>query len=179
MSPQALPGLYIHIPFCRTKCPYCDFYSCTEVPLVNDFILALEQELFFYCTSFPAVGTVYLGGGTPTVLPDSALAAILAMVRRHVAVAPDAEITLEANPNDLNMERLTRFRSLGINRLSLGVQSFDDTVLEFLGRRHRQKRRAGLSCLRGRRGLTLSALISCMASPATSSRTGLQPLAKR
>ena len=104
--------------------------------LVDDFLLALEQELFCYCTSFPAVGTVYLGGGTPTVLPDSALAAILAMVRRHVAVAPDAEITLEANPNDLNRKGLTRFRSLGINRLSLGVQSFDDTVLEFLGRRH-------------------------------------------
>jgi oxygen-independent coproporphyrinogen III oxidase len=136
MSPQSLPGLYIHVPFCRTKCPYCDFYSCTDVQLVNDFIIALEKELLYYCKSFPAVDTVYLGGGTPTVLPDAALAAITAMVHRHVAVAPNAEITLEANPNDLNSERLANFRSFGFNRLSLGVQSFDDEVLQFLGRRH-------------------------------------------
>ena len=109
MSQQALPGLYIHIPFCRTKCPYCDFFSCTDMPQVNDFILALEKELFSYCTSFPVAGTVYLGGGTPTVLPDDALASILTMVHRHVAVAPDAEITLEANPNDLKLERLDKF----------------------------------------------------------------------
>ena len=73
--------------------------------LVNDFILALEKELLFYRKNFPAVATVYLGGGTPTVLPDDALAAILAMVHRHVAVAPDAESTIEANPNDLSRER--------------------------------------------------------------------------
>ncbi len=117
----------------------------------QDFIAALEKELLFYCKSFPAVGTVYLGGGTPTVLPDSALAAILAMVRRHVAVAPDAEITIEANPNDLNRERLVRLRSLGFNRLSLGVQSFDDDVLKFLGRRHsaEEARRSISTCAAG------------------------------
>ena len=136
MSPQSLPGLYIHVPFCRTKCPYCDFYSCTDMQQVKDFISALEKERLYYCKSFPAVDTVYLGGGTPTVLPDDGLALIMTMVRRHVAVAPDAEITLEANPNDLNRERLVRLRSLGFNRLSLGVQSFDDEVLRFLGRRH-------------------------------------------
>jgi oxygen-independent coproporphyrinogen-3 oxidase len=136
MPPQTLPGLYIHIPFCRTKCPYCDFYSCTEARLVPDFTAALEKELLFYCTSFPAVGTVYLGGGTPTVLPDDAMSAIMHAVHRHISVAPDAEITIEANPNDLTRERLSHLRSLGCNRLSLGVQSFDDTVLGFLGRRH-------------------------------------------
>lgn len=136
MSPQSLPGLYIHIPFCRTKCPYCDFYSCTDMQLAQDFILALEKELLWYCKRFPAAGTVYLGGGTPTVLPDGALALILTLVHRHIAVAPDAEITLEANPNDLSRQRLIHFRSIGFNRLSLGVQSFDDEVLRFLGRRH-------------------------------------------
>ena len=82
--------------------------------LVNDFIIALEKELLYYCKSFPAVDTVYLGGGTPTVLPDDALAAIIAMVHRHVAVAPDAEITIEANPNDLNRERLSIFAASGL-----------------------------------------------------------------
>ncbi len=139
MSPQTLPGLYIHVPFCRTKCPYCDFYSSTDVQLVNDFIIALEKELLYYCESFPAVDTVYLGGGTPTVLPDDGLASIMAMVHRHVAVAPDAEITIEANPNDLSVSVWSKFRSLGCNRLSLGVQSFDDKVLGFwaavIGRR--------------------------------------------
>jgi oxygen-independent coproporphyrinogen-3 oxidase len=157
MSPQPHPGLYIHVPFCRTKCPYCDFYSCTDMQQVKDFIRLLEKELLYYCKSFPAVDTVYLGGGTPTVLPDSALASIMTMVRRHVAVAPDAEITLEANPNDLSLERLIHFRSLGFNRLSLGVQSFDDDVLRFLGRRHtadearesiKQGRQAGFATLR-------------------------------
>jgi oxygen-independent coproporphyrinogen-3 oxidase len=136
MSVQTFPGLYIHVPFCRTKCPYCDFYSSTDVQLVNDFIIALEKELLYYCKSFPAVDTVYLGGGTPTVLPDGELAAIMAMVHRRIAVAPDAEITIEANPNDLNLERLSKLRSLGFNRISLGVQSFDDEVLQLLGRRH-------------------------------------------
>jgi oxygen-independent coproporphyrinogen III oxidase len=136
MTAHNLPGLYIHVPFCRTKCPYCDFYSCTDVQLANDFIIALEKELIYYCTSIPAADTVYLGGGTPTVLLDEWLALIMTMVHRHFAVAPDAEITIEANPNDLSRERLIHLRSLGFNRLSLGVQSFDDDVLGFLGRRH-------------------------------------------
>ncbi len=136
MSAQSLPGLYIHIPFCRTKCPYCDFYSSTDMALAQDFFFALEKELLLYRENFSSVHTVYVGGGTPTVLPDELLAAIMAMVRQHVAVAPDAEITIEANPNDLSRERLANLRSLGFNRLSLGVQSFDDGVLRFLGRRH-------------------------------------------
>jgi oxygen-independent coproporphyrinogen-3 oxidase len=136
MPAHILPGLYIHIPFCRTKCPYCDFYSCTDAPAVRDFTAALNRELLLYCKSFPAVDTVYLGGGTPTVLPDEELAVLMATVRTHVVIAPDAEITIEANPNDLSRERLSHLRSLGFNRLSLGVQSFDDAVLRFLGRRH-------------------------------------------
>ena len=156
MTSQTLPGLYIHVPFCRTKCPYCDFYSSTDSALAQDFTAALEKELQFYCTSFPAVDTVYLGGGTPTVLPDDVLAEIMNAVNRHIAVAPDSEITIEANPNDLNLERLTNLRSLGFNRLSLGVQSFDDKVLRFLGRRHtadearlaiKQARRAGFDTI--------------------------------
>ena len=136
MSSQTVSGLYIHVPFCLTKCPYCDFYSCTDLHFVHDFTAALAKELLVYGESFPAVDTVYLGGGTPTALPDDALAAIMAMVRSHVAVSPDAEITIEANPNDLRLERVAHLHSLGFNRLSIGAQSFDDKVLQFLGRRH-------------------------------------------
>jgi len=156
MSKRSLPGLYIHVPFCRTKCPYCDFYSSADLQRVDDFFAALEKELLLYRKKFPAVATVYLGGGTPTVLPDGVLAAIVAMVRRHVAVASDAEITIEANPNDLSHERLANIRGFGFNRLSLGVQSFDDEVLRFLGRRHtadearesiKQARKAGFDTI--------------------------------
>ena len=136
MSSQTFSGLYIHSPFCRTKCPYCDFYSCTDLYFVHDFTAALEKELLFYCKSFPAVDTVYLGGGTPTALPDVALSGIMASVRRQIAISPDAEITIEANPNDMSRERLAHLHSLGFNRLSIGVQSFDDAMLQFLGRRH-------------------------------------------
>ena len=136
MSPQTFSGLYIHIPFCRTKCPYCDFYSCTDLHFVHAFTAALEKEILFYCTSFPSADTLYLGGGTPTALPDAALSDIMASVRKQIAISTDAEITIEANPNDLSREKLAHLRSLGFNRLSIGVQSFDDAMLQFLGRRH-------------------------------------------
>jgi oxygen-independent coproporphyrinogen III oxidase len=136
MSPQTFSGLYIHIPFCLTKCPYCDFYSCADLHFVHDFTAAFEKELLFYCKSFPSVDTVYLGGGTPTAMPDAALSGIMATVRKQIAIFPEAEITIEANPNDLSSERLAHLRSLGFNRLSIGVQSFDDAMLQFLGRRH-------------------------------------------
>jgi oxygen-independent coproporphyrinogen-3 oxidase len=131
-----LPGLYIHVPFCRTKCPYCDFYSSTDLDRAQDFPAALAAELALYARQFPEVDTVYLGGGTPTALADAALAAIMDLVQRQCAVAPGAEITIEANPNDLSLERLRQLRAIGFNRLSLGAQSFSDSVLRFLGRRH-------------------------------------------
>jgi len=136
-----MPGpisLYLHIPFCRRKCLYCDFYSVEAPDLVEGFLSALLREIALAAAdrSDRAVATVYLGGGTPSLLTPSQLAAVLAAVRRHFAVREDAEISLEANPGTLTADRLRELRRLGINRLSLGVQSFHDPLLRLLGRIH-------------------------------------------
>ena len=129
-------GLYLHIPFCQTKCPYCDFFSVTDPSLISSFLAALDQEARLYRDQFPAFDSLFLGGGTPSLLDAAQLGALVASLRRHFDFAPDSEITLEANPDDITSEKLRLFRELGINRLSLGVQSFDEAELCFLGRRH-------------------------------------------
>lgn len=131
-----LPGLYIHIPFCRTKCPYCDFYSVTSLSLIPAWLEAVQQEVLLYQDTFPPFDSLYLGGGTPSLLPDGDLATLMDSLRFHFRFAPDPEITLEANPDDLSPARLARLQDLGVNRLSLGVQSFVEPELSFLGRRH-------------------------------------------
>ncbi|MFZ5447220.1 MAG: radical SAM family heme chaperone HemW [Thermodesulfobacteriota bacterium] len=131
-----LPGLYIHIPFCQSKCPYCDFYSITVSDLIPGYLAALEAEARLYRAQFPAFDTLYLGGGTPSWLSAVHLAELMQILRRHFAFAPESEITIEANPDDISPEKLTLWRDLGINRLSLGCQSFDEAELRFLGRRH-------------------------------------------
>ena len=163
-----IPGLYVHVPFCQTKCPYCDFYSITSPELISAYLSALEKEAQIYRTRMqsnggtgvspvraqakacgyhhttPPFDSLYLGGGTPSLLNAEQLAALVANLRRHFAFAPDTEFTLEANPDDVTSEKLKLWRDLGINRLSLGVQSFDEAELVFLQRRHtaRQTRRA-------------------------------------
>ncbi|MGB8991947.1 MAG: radical SAM family heme chaperone HemW [Desulfobaccales bacterium] len=131
-----LPGLYIHIPFCKTKCPYCDFYSITDGSLISAFLAALDQEAPLYREQFPAFDSLYLGGGTPSWLGEAHLAELMKNLRRRFDFAPDTEFTLEANPDDLTAEKLRLFWDLGVNRLSLGAQSFDEAELRFLGRRH-------------------------------------------
>jgi oxygen-independent coproporphyrinogen-3 oxidase len=133
---SCLPGLYIHIPFCKTKCPYCDFYSITGTGQVPDFLTALDQEARLYRDRFPAFDSLFLGGGTPSLLDAAQLGALVASLRRHFVFAPESEITLEANPDDLTADKLALYQNLGVNRLSLGVQSFDEAELRFLGRRH-------------------------------------------
>lgn len=130
------PGLYVHIPFCKTKCPYCDFYSIADSSLVESYLAALDVEARLYRDQFPTFDTLFLGGGTPSWLSDAHLAGLMKSLRRHFAFAPDSEITIEANPDDITAEKLRLFRDLGINRLSLGCQSFDEAELHFLGRRH-------------------------------------------
>jgi putative oxygen-independent coproporphyrinogen III oxidase len=129
-------GLYIHIPFCRGKCPYCDFASGPDLTLVADWLRAIRHEMGFYRDFSPRYDTLYLGGGTPSLLTAEQLAVLLKSLQEHFAFSPDTEITLEANPDDLSPQILRRYLELGINRLSLGVQSFDDRELAFLGRRH-------------------------------------------
>jgi putative oxygen-independent coproporphyrinogen III oxidase len=136
MVDSSLPGLYVHVPFCLSKCLYCDFYSLTDLSWLTGWLTALEQEAGVYQDRFGVFDTLYLGGGTPSLLEAGQLASLLDCLRRRFALAPDTEVTLEANPDDLYPEKLQAYRDLGVNRLSVGVQSFHDRELAFLGRRH-------------------------------------------
>jgi oxygen-independent coproporphyrinogen-3 oxidase len=146
-----ITALYLHLPFCRAKCSYCDFNSYAgQDALYADYASALAREI--EQAGPAALDTVYLGGGTPSVLPFPLIARILAAVNRSFVVQPEAEITMEANPGTVDRAFLSQLRGLGINRLSLGVQSLDAEELRLLGRIHsaqdaldafRSARRAG------------------------------------
>jgi oxygen-independent coproporphyrinogen-3 oxidase len=131
--------LYLHIPFCQRKCPYCDFNT---YPGLNRFFepfaaaMVREIRLAGAARGRPPVKTIFLGGGTPTVLPARLLEEVLTACRQSFDVAPGAEITCEANPGTVDAARFAALRSMGVNRLSMGVQSFDDAELQFLGRIH-------------------------------------------
>jgi oxygen-independent coproporphyrinogen-3 oxidase len=141
VGPGGRFGIYIHCPYCRTKCPYCDFnVAIHREDRLAPFVAALRAELARYA-ALPWAGRVpadsaFLGGGTPSLLPPEAVAAVLADARRGLGLEPDAEVTLEANPEGLDAGRLSAFRAAGVTRLSLGVQSLDDAVLRRLGRTH-------------------------------------------
>jgi oxygen-independent coproporphyrinogen-3 oxidase len=144
------PGLYVHIPFCRTKCPYCAFYSVPSLALVADWMEALEREVLIYRDRFPAFDTVYLGGGTPTVLSHGQWAGIMELLFHRLDISPRAEITVEANPDDITPGLMRLLLGLGVNRISLGVQSFHDDELHALKRRHDSRRAMeALECIRG------------------------------
>lgn len=132
-------SIYIHIPFCQSRCIYCDFYSTT---LGHDFMVAYAQALehemvlrrhYIDCTR---VHTLYLGGGTPSLLPKDVLKEVFAAINRNFTLAPDAEVTIEANPDDVTSEWLASLSETPVNRISMGAQTFDDKQLRFLGRRH-------------------------------------------
>jgi oxygen-independent coproporphyrinogen-3 oxidase len=132
-------SLYIHIPFCVKKCHYCGFYSTHySEQLANEFISALSQEAARYGPAFSnrQFETVYIGGGTPTVLSSLQFEGLMTGIKRYFLIDPDAEWTVEANPNTLSSDRLSDMKDQGINRLSLGIQSFSDDVLKRLGRVH-------------------------------------------
>ncbi|HKU47295.1 MAG TPA: radical SAM family heme chaperone HemW, partial [Burkholderiales bacterium] len=139
---KALPplSLYVHIPWCARKCPYCDFNShearagIPEERYVAALVSDLEQALPKVWGR--RVHSVFFGGGTPSLFSARAIDSILAAVRARLALAPDAEITLEANPGTVEAEKFAAFRALGVNRLSLGIQSFDPRHLKALGRIH-------------------------------------------
>ena len=139
MSSAERISLYVHIPFCETKCPYCDFntYAAIE-PLMPAYVAALQAEIAFWgrLLGSPRVHTVFFGGGTPSYLPSDDIRQIMYAIGAAFNLAPDAEITLEANPGDFSDDKLSAYLECGINRLSIGVQSFDDGLLRTLGRRH-------------------------------------------
>jgi len=155
-----MAALYLHIPFCAHKCAYCDFYSITRRELLPPFIDALLREITFYSENPPfggfSISTLYLGGGTPSLLTPEQWKKILLLVNEKYTLAKDVEITLEANPGATEMAHLSDYRRLGINRLSLGIQSFQPVDLAVLSRLHttagaeqaiRQARQAGFDNL--------------------------------
>jgi oxygen-independent coproporphyrinogen-3 oxidase len=131
-------GIYIHIPFCKSKCYYCDFYSVTKSGGQARYLDSLFRELTLRKDYLPgkAVDTVYFGGGTPTLLEPGQTGAILNRLKEIYEVEEDAEITLEANPDDLNPGNLREYRDAGFNRISIGIQSFSDDHLKMMNRRH-------------------------------------------
>lgn len=136
LTPPRCGGIYIHIPFCIRKCPYCDFYSVTDVSRQDEFVQALMREIRLYQGGSGNFDTVYFGGGTPSILAPEAVGRILETVMQTFSAASDTEITLEVNPGTVNHRSLAEFRQVGINRLNIGVQSFRADALRFLGRIH-------------------------------------------
>jgi len=130
------PGLYVHVPFCKTKCPYCDFYSITSGTPVERWLDALAGEAALYRGLFGTFDTLYVGGGTPSLLREAEIARLFEILAAAFDFAAGSEVTIEANPDDVTSRGLARWRELGVNRVSLGVQSFDDGALRFLRRRH-------------------------------------------
>lgn len=137
-----MAGIYIHVPFCKTRCIYCDFYTRTDMSPKHNYVSAVcrEIELRKHYISNEIVKTIYFGGGTPSQLSYGDFQKIFDTIRANFAVAPDAEITMEANPDDLDIKYLETLRGLPFNRLSIGIQSFDDNELKFLKRRHSAER---------------------------------------
>jgi len=136
MTEVTHPGLYVHVPFCKTKCPYCDFYSITSLSSIPEWLADIKKEMRLYKDRFPRFDTLYIGGGTPSLLPERDLADLLFHLRNLFLFAVDTEFTMEANPDDILSHRTLLLRDHGVNRISLGVQSFDDRDLRFLKRRH-------------------------------------------
>lgn len=134
-------GLYVHVPFCAARCPYCSFATAPHgAEAFARYRRALAREIDLLgeagWASAVTLDSVFLGGGTPSLLDPAGLAAILDRVRRRFTVAPGAEITVECNPESVTREKLAAYRAAGVNRVSLGVQSLDDAVLVRLGRLH-------------------------------------------
>lgn len=133
-----MAGIYIHIPFCNSKCAYCGFYSIPSQKRKAEFLEALKQEMVSRKDYLhgEAVETIYFGGGTPSILKVEEIENLLGLIQEYYSVEANAEITLEANPDTLSMEYLQGLRAIGINRLSIGIQSFFDDDLRYLSRRH-------------------------------------------
>ena len=133
-----MAGIYIHIPFCNSKCAYCGFYSLPSLKLKDRFLETLKAEIVARKDYLQgdAVNTIYFGGGTPSLLSLKEIGELLHLINAHYPVASNAEITLEANPDTLSLEYLEGLRQLGVNRLSIGIQSFFDNDLKYLSRRH-------------------------------------------
>ena len=141
-----MAGIYIHIPFCKQACNYCNFHFSTSQRNVEELVNCLENEILIRASSHnkdiriiekdEPISTIYFGGGTPSLLPASAIERLITVIHKNYNVERDAEVTLEANPDDLDKQKLPDLKSAGINRLSIGVQSFDEQDLVWMNRAH-------------------------------------------
>ena len=131
-------GIYVHVPFCRSKCFYCGFYSVASPAWVDAYTEALCREIEMRKDYLPApeIFSLYFGGGTPSLLKPEALERIVEKLEKNYQIAPRAERTIEINPEDGSLEKLTIFRQLGFNRISIGIQSLEDSILKQIRRRH-------------------------------------------
>ena len=139
-EPEKAFGVYVHWPFCLSKCPYCDFNSHVRRATIDEprFVRAFAAEIATMAARVPGrtVSTIFFGGGTPSLMQPATVGRVIEAIARHWPVAPDAEITLEANPTSVEASRFRGYRSAGVNRVSLGVQALDDRALTALGRLH-------------------------------------------
>ena len=133
-----MAGIYIHIPFCKSRCRYCDFFSTTQLEKREAYVHALIHEWQTYQPQWSKqdIRTIYIGGGTPSLLPIESLRLLLHSILSSINPTTIQEVTLEANPGDITPQNIQAWRALGINRLSMGVQSFNDSLLQLVGRRH-------------------------------------------
>lgn len=134
-----MAGIYIHIPFCKQACYYCDFHFSTSLTYKNELLQALMKEIVLQKNFLAGenIETIYFGGGTPSLLNGDEINAIIGTITSKYTVSPDAEITLEANPDDLGIEKLKALRQTPVNRFSIGIQSFFDDDLAWMNRVHR------------------------------------------
>jgi oxygen-independent coproporphyrinogen III oxidase len=137
-----MAGIYIHVPFCMSRCNYCDFYSTTDINILDGYLGVLKKEIELKQNYIKneEIDTIYLGGGTPSILQPFQIEEIISYLNQFYKILNNSEITLEVNPEDLRKDYFKEIKSAGVNRISLGVQSFDDKILKFLGRRHNAKK---------------------------------------
>ena len=133
-----MAGIYIHVPYCKQKCHYCDFHFSTSLNTKDDLLNAIQKEITLQQNFLEGekIHTIYLGGGTPSILKQEELMQLFDLLYKIFPVAIDAEITLEANPDDLHAQKVKELKQTPINRFSIGVQSFQDADLQFMNRAH-------------------------------------------
>ena len=132
-------AIYIHVPFCDHKCIYCDFYSIITSDNISSFLQSLKKEIKYYANNYSSnriITSIFFGGGTPSLMQPEYLEEIISSIAENYKVSDDAEITMETNPGTVDKDKLRSFKSAGINRISIGVQSFNDDELKFLTRIH-------------------------------------------
>jgi oxygen-independent coproporphyrinogen-3 oxidase len=132
-----MAGIYIHIPFCKKACHYCNFHFSTSLQNAPELFKAIEKEIEIRSEEMnEEIKTIYFGGGTPSLIDNNSIANILEQLKKYFTINTNAEITLEANPDDISIEKAKSWKDLGINRFSLGIQSFEDNYLQWMNRAH-------------------------------------------